>query len=182
VQRNTRFVAGGKRAADGPWQTASRPIVSGREGWTGRAANGTNVMIAGVCAMSFLIRWLVAFVLLAVTWNPTEWNYVRWARENWELQLPLTVLGGLILLVVYIVYLRATLRSIGPIGMGLVIAVFAALVWVLIDYGWLQPGNAMVNQWLAILLASLVLGIGLSWSILRRRISGQVDIDDVDEE
>jgi hypothetical protein len=40
----------------------------------------------------------------------------------------------------------------------------------------------VVNQWLSILLASLVLGIGLSWSILRRRISGQVDIDDVDEE
>jgi hypothetical protein len=132
--------------------------------------------------MSFLLRWVIAFVLLAATWNPTEWNYTRWALENWREQLPLAILGGLILLVVYIIYLRATLRSIGPIGMGLVIAVFAALVWVLVDYGWLRPDNALLNQWLAILLASLVLGIGLSWSILRRRISGQVDIDDVDED
>ncbi|MCB1405403.1 MAG: hypothetical protein KDK01_03865 [Rhodobacteraceae bacterium] len=132
--------------------------------------------------MAFLIRWLIAFVLLAATWNPTSYNYVRWATENWETQLPVTVLGGLILTVVYIVYLRATLRSIGPIGMALVAAVFAALIWVLIDWGWLQTGNSVVNQWLSILLASLVLGIGLSWSILRRRISGQVDIDDVDEE
>ena len=132
--------------------------------------------------MAFLIRWLIAFVLLAATWNPTPYNYVRWATENWETQLPVTVLGGLILTVVYIVYLRATLRSIGPIGMALVAAVFAALIWVLIDWGWLQTGNSVVNQWLSILLASLVLGIGLSWSILRRRISGQVDIDDVDEE
>jgi len=132
--------------------------------------------------MSFLIRWLTAFVLLAVTWNPTEWNFSRWALQNWETQLPLAVLGGLVLVVVYLVYLRATLRSIGPIGMALVAAVFAALIWVLIDWGWLETGNSVINQWLGIILASLVLGIGLSWSIFRRRISGQVDIDDVDEE
>ncbi|WP_417589626.1 DUF6524 family protein [Pararhodobacter oceanensis] len=131
--------------------------------------------------MSFVIRWLIAFVLLAATWNPSEWNYSRWALENYQSQMPLTLLGGLVLLVVYIIYLRATLRSIGPIGMALVIAVFAALIWVLVDWGWLESGNSEVNQWLGILLASLVLGIGLSWSILRRRISGQVDIDDVDE-
>ena len=132
--------------------------------------------------MAFLIRWLIAFVLLAATWNPTDWNFSRWAAENWDTQMPLAVLGGLVLAVVYIVYLRATLRSIGPIGMALVAAVFGALIWVLIDWGWLQTGNSVTNQWLGIMLASLVLGIGLSWSILRRRISGQVDIDDVDEE
>ena len=132
--------------------------------------------------MAVLIRWLIAFVLLAATWNPTDWNFSRWAVDIWETQLPLAVLGALVLVVVYIVYLRATLRSIGPIGMALVAAVFGALIWVLIDWGWLETGNSVINQWLGIVLASLVLGIGLSWSILRRRISGQVDIDDVDEE
>jgi hypothetical protein len=132
--------------------------------------------------MAFVIRWLIAFVLLAATWNPTQWNFTRWALENWEAQLPVTVLAGLVLTVGYIIYLRATLRSIGPIGMGLVIAVFAALIWVLIDWGWLQSGNSVINQWLSIVAASLVLGIGLSWSIVRRRISGQVDMDNVDEE
>ncbi len=132
--------------------------------------------------MAFLIRWLIAFAVLAATWNPTPWNFYRWSVENWETQLPVTVLAGLVLSVIYIVYLRATLRSLGPIGMALVVAVFAALIWVLIDWGWLQSGNSEINQWLSIIAASLVLGIGLSWSILRRRISGQVDIDDVDEE
>jgi len=131
--------------------------------------------------MAFVIRWLIAFVLLSATWNPTPYNYSRWAMENWETQLPVTVLAGLVLVVVYIIYLRATLRSIGPIGMGLVAAVFGALIWVLIDWGWLEAGNSVINQWLSIVAASLVLGIGLSWSILRRRISGQVDIDDVDD-
>jgi len=132
--------------------------------------------------MSFLIRWLIAFVLLALTWNPTSYNYIVWAQTNAQAQLPLAVFVGLLLMIGYIIYLRATLRSIGPLGMVLVAAVFASLIWVLIDVGLLQTGNSVLNQWLGIVAASLVLGIGLSWSIFRRRISGQADVDDVDEE
>lgn len=132
--------------------------------------------------MSFFLRWLIAFVLLAATWNPTPWNFVRWVMDNGTANLPVTVLGGLLLLVGYIIYLRATLRSIGPLGAALVVALCAAVIWVLIYYGLLGTQNADLNQWLAILVGSLVLGIGMSWSIFRRRISGQIDMDDVDEE
>ncbi|PWE26747.1 hypothetical protein C4N9_20115 [Pararhodobacter marinus] len=132
--------------------------------------------------MPFLIRWLIAFVLVAATWNPTPWNFTRWALDTGTTQLPVTVLAGLILLIGWIIYLRATLRSIGPLGMALVAAVFAALIWVLVDYGIIDISDPGLNAWLGILIASLVLGIGLSWSIVRRRISGQADVDDVDVE
>ncbi len=131
--------------------------------------------------MTFLVRWLIALVLLTATWNPTPWNFVRWVADNGTENLPVSVLAGLILLIGYVIYLRATLRSIGPIGMALVAAVFLALLWVLYDWGILEAGNSVINQWLAILVSSLVLGIGLSWSIFRRRISGQADVDDVDQ-
>jgi hypothetical protein len=131
--------------------------------------------------MGFLARWAVAFVLLALTFNPTEWNFITWARGNFSAQMPLTVLLGLILLVGYIIYLRATLRSIGGFGMGLVLAIAAALVWVLHDFGLISFDNPTLNVWLALIALSLVLGIGLSWSHVRRRLSGQADMDDVDE-
>ena len=131
--------------------------------------------------VDILIRTAVAFVLVALTFNPTQWNYVRWAEANWAEQMPLAILFGLILLVGFIIYLRATLRSIGAIGMGLVAAVIAALVWVFNDLGWLSLDNATLNTWIGIIAISLVLGIGLSWSIIRRRISGQVDMDDIEE-
>lgn len=131
--------------------------------------------------MTFLVRWLIALVLLTATWNPTPWNFTRWVSDTGTANLPVSVLAGLVLLSGYIIYLRATLRSIGPIGMALVAAVFGALLWVLYDWGVLVAGNSVINQWLAILVSSLVLGIGLSWSIFRRRISGQVDVDDVDQ-
>ena len=131
--------------------------------------------------MGFVLRWLVALGLLSATFNPTEWNYVRWARNNFDEQLPLAVLFGLVLVVGYIVYLRATLRSIGAFGMGLILALVAALLWVLYDYGVLTLDNTSMNVWLGLVSLSLVLGIGLNWSHVRRRLSGQSDMDDIDE-
>jgi hypothetical protein len=95
--------------------------------------------------------------------------------------LSLVVLIGLLLGVGYIIFLRATLRSIGLFGMVLIVAVFAALVWVLYDFGLLRLEDPGVMAWLGILALSLVLGLGLSWSIIRRRMSGQADVDDIDE-
>lgn len=131
--------------------------------------------------MGFLIRWLFAFVLLAATYNPTQWNFVRWAMANYTDMLSVTVLVGLVPFVGYIIYLRATLRSIGVFGMILVMAVAGTLIWVLFDQGFVSLENPTVNTWLGIVILSIVLAIGLSWSIVRRKLSGQADVDDVDE-
>lgn len=131
--------------------------------------------------MGFLLRWVFAFLLLSATFNPTQWNYARWAQANFAEQMALAVLLGLLLVVGYIIYLRATLRSIGPFGMLLVLAVVGALLWVLYDWGWLTLDNPTQNTWIGIVALSVVLGIGLSWSHVRRALSGQADMDDVDE-
>lgn len=127
----------------------------------------------------FLIRWGLAFFLLAVTFNPTEWSYLSWARENYTLEPAIAVLVGLLLLAGYIIYLRATLRSIGLIGMGLVAAIVAACVWVLVDQGLLTGASDTLKIWIVLVGLSFVLGIGLSWSHVRRAISGQSDMDDL---
>ena len=129
----------------------------------------------------FALRWLAAFVLLALTFNPTDFNYIRWATENSNSQLPLVILFGLLLFIGYVIYLRATFRSIGVFGILLVAGVFGALIWVLYDFGILSLDNRGFNVWLGIIVLSLVLGIGLSWSIVRRRLTGQADMDDVDD-
>lgn len=131
--------------------------------------------------MGFLTRWFFAFVLLAVTFNPTEYNFVRWTADYGRENLSIAVLAGLILVVGYIIYLRATLRSIGGFGMMLVLAIVAAMLWVLFDLGVLRLENPSFNVWLGLGALSLVLGIGLSWSHVRRALSGQSDVDDVDE-
>lgn len=135
--------------------------------------------VIGMIGLFF--RWMFAFALLALTYNPTQWNYVRWSMDNYESRLSIAVLTGLLLTIGYIIYLRATIRSIGGFGMFLVLSVVAALLWVLYDLGLLQLDNPTMNVWLGILALSVVLGIGLSWSHVRRALSGQADMDDVDE-
>jgi Family of unknown function (DUF6524) len=132
-------------------------------------------------AMGILIRIIGAFVLLAATYNPTQWNFVRWSQANWASQMPLVLLLGLLLAVGYLVYIGATLRSIGAFGIVLVAAIVGALVWVLIDYQILTLQNPSINLWLGIIALAVILGVGLSWSIIRQRISGQATVDEVQE-
>ena len=76
--------------------------------------------------VGFLWRFGAALVLVLATYNPTEWNFVRWGLTDWQSNLPVLVLCGLLLLVGYIIYFRATLRSIGPFGIVLVAALIGA--------------------------------------------------------
>lgn len=131
--------------------------------------------------MGFILRWGFAFALLAATFNPTQYNYAKWVMDFGGANLSIAVLAGLILLIGYIIYLRATLRSIGAFGMLLVLAVVGAGLWVLYDFEVLRLDNASFNVWLGLGALSFVLGIGLSWSHVRRALSGQADMDDVDE-
>ena len=126
-------------------------------------------------AWAFLIRWLFAFVLVVATYNPTSYNYISWASKNFKTEAPLAVFLGLVLLVGYVIYLRATIRSIGRAGMVLVAALFGSLVWVLYDWNVLSTDNTSLNIWIGLVLMSIVLGTGLSWSIIRRALSGQID-------
>jgi len=131
--------------------------------------------------MGFLLRWVAAFGLLSATYNPTRWNYTRWAQTQWGDAMPMIVLTGLLLGVGYIIYLRATLRSIGVFGMALVLAIVAAALWVLSDYGVIRLDNPGTNTWIVLAALATVLGTGLNWSHLRRRLSGQADMDDLDD-
>ena len=130
--------------------------------------------------MGILLRWLGAFLLISAIFNPTSWNYVTWARAEWDRQMPLIVFLGLILAVAAMVYVVATMRSIGLVGALVIAAIFAAGLWVLTDWRLLGLDNSALNTWLAILALSLILGIGMSWSILRQRLSGQQTTDEVD--
>jgi len=128
------------------------------------------------------LRCAAAILLVVLTWNPSGLSYVHWVLEGFDTNLPPKALGGLILLILYVIFLRATLRSIGIPGMALIFAFLAALVWTLTYYGvvdlTLADGGPIA--WLALIACGLVLGMGLSWSIVRRVLSGQADVDDVD--
>ena len=57
----------------------------------------------------------------------------------------------------------------------------AALIWVLVDTGILRVDSGPALQWIVLAVIAVVLGVGLSWSHVRRILSGQADVDDVDD-
>jgi hypothetical protein len=137
---------------------------------------------AGFSAGGFVMRWAFALALVIVTFNPTPWSYTGWLLGSPGDRLPLKALAGVALLILYAIFLRATWRSIGPLGLALAGLFFAAVLWVLIDYGWLDPRQAELMTWITLVVIATVLAIGMSWSHVRRRLSGQADVDDVDED
>lgn len=128
----------------------------------------------------FLMRWIFAQILVLATFNPTDYSYYRWAQNAFETELPLVIFLGVVLLIGYIIFLRATLRSIGVIGITLIVALAGSLMWVLIDRGLLSLDNVDLLTWVGLIGVGLILGLGMSWSHIRRMLSGQLDVDDVD--
>jgi hypothetical protein len=121
------------------------------------------------------VAFAVALVLL--TFNPSGWSYHHWAMRDLDDFSPAKALAGALLLCAWVLYLRAALHALGRLGVALAILVFAAFVWLLADWGFLEPRQPKVLAWIALVALGLVLGIGLSWSILRRRLTGQVDLE-----
>ena len=62
----------------------------------------------------------------------------------------------------------------------IVLVLFAALVYLALQEGWASAGNNSSLQWLALILYSAFLGIGLSGAILWRRATGQIVTDEAD--
>ena len=60
----------------------------------------------------FITRWLLAFMLLAATFNPTEFNYLNRVQDFGRMNLSVAMLFGFLLAVGDVIYLRATRRSI----------------------------------------------------------------------
>jgi O-antigen/teichoic acid export membrane protein len=136
---------------------------------------------AGFSAGDLLARMALGVVVVLGLWNPTGYSYVNWLIGHAPEVRPYVALTGVTLLILAVIYLRATFRSIGLLGIALASAFVGALLWVFASLGLLDLGKAGVAQWAALVSTGLVLGIGLSWSHVRRALTGQADVDDVSE-
>jgi hypothetical protein len=132
-----------------------------------------------------LARMLGALLMVFLTWNPDGWSYWHWAVEptlDGEPGArfgPLQALAGLALLSAWIVVLGATRRSLGFLGTLLVAALVGAVLWLLIDWHVVSARESTGIGRAALIVVGIVLGVGMSWSRLRGRLTGQVATDEV---
>jgi membrane-associated HD superfamily phosphohydrolase len=127
---------------------------------------------------SFVLRYLIALVLVFATYNPSEYSWVQWL--NSDTATVYKVASGIVLLIGWIMFLRATWNSLGAFGTLLAAAFFAVIIWLLIEWGLLALDNTSIIVWVVEFILSGVLAVGMSWSHIRRRISGQYDTDEIE--
>lgn len=131
---------------------------------------------------NYLIRLATALVLVFATYNPTGYSYFHWINDllaDPGAADPLMALGGIVLIIGWAIFIRATTRSLGIIGTGLAALFFAILIWVLVNWFPILTGSKALIYLLLIGVA-FVLSIGISWSHIRRRMTGQFDVDEAD--
>lgn len=127
------------------------------------------------------IRFVIAFLLVALTWNPTRFNFVEWATVQWSEMAPLVAFAGLVLLMGWIFFLRTTARALGVLGIVLCTALAAVVLWILFYYGLISTESSQLLGWIVLMLFAAILAAGMSWAHLRNRWSGQATVDEVDQ-
>jgi hypothetical protein len=136
----------------------------------------------------FAARFALALVLVYATYNPWGVSYVHWILGTWQpahasswLASPaLKFVLGVVLAIAWVVYATAARRSLGGVGILLVVALCAGVIWLLVEQKIVDTGSIPALTHVALGVVAVVMAVGMSWSHVRRRISGQVDTDEVD--
>ncbi len=121
------------------------------------------------------LRYLASFALVASTFNPTGYSFFHWAHATLPKVNGLLALAAMTLLIAWFALVRATFRSIGLFGVLLALAFCGALVWVGVDYGLVNLNDSKALVWIALFVVAVVLGTGMSWALVRRKVTGQSD-------
>lgn len=141
----------------------------------------------GVGSKGVLARLVAALVLVYGTFNPEGYSFYHWAiapvmagdMTAARSTLPVKLLVGLVLVAIWVYFVQTTRRSLGWKGALLMVAILGAFVWALIDWRILAPGSSRAIGHIVLVALAVVLALGMSWSHLSRRVSGQVDTDDI---
>lgn len=127
------------------------------------------------------LRFLFAFLLVLLSYNPSGYSYFHWVYNSLSDITPYIVIAGLILLIGWGVYIKATLNSLGIVGILVLAALFASLIWLFIYWGFLSVTDISAMAWVIEVLLAALLAVGMCWSHFTRRMSGQVDVDEIED-
>jgi hypothetical protein len=126
---------------------------------------------------SIVPRVLFAVALVLLTWNPSGWSYVDWALRDRAAFDAVKAFFGVLLFGGWVFCVRSAWVSLGAVGLVLVAALLATVVWMLVQFGVVEPGSTKTLLWIVLVAVGVVLGVGLSWAKVKQRATGQVETD-----
>ena len=126
------------------------------------------------------IRFFIALVIVFASYNPSGYSFIDWVMQENTGNIALKIFVGVVLVIGWAIYIRATRRSLGMIGIALAIAFFGTLLWVLIDLQLIPANTVTAVTYIVLFVIGCLLATGMCWSHIRRRMTGQIDVDEVD--
>jgi hypothetical protein len=123
----------------------------------------------------FLLRLAGALALVLATYNPEGRSFTHWVLRGEDGLTPLKAFAGVVLTIGWVFVFTSTWRALGFVGTGLALALVGTGLWLAVDWTHASLGARAVT-YLALLGIALVFAGGMSWSHLRRRVTGQVDV------
>ena len=131
-------------------------------------------------AGSVALRFLFALILVLATYNPSGSSYFHWFSEALSAGPagPQHYFAGVVLIIGGVMFVRATIRSLGGVGIVLGAAFFGTLMWLLTEYDVVPADSSVAITWIGLVCMAGLLTAGMCWSHIRRRLSGQYDVDD----
>jgi hypothetical protein len=134
--------------------------------------------------LGFLWRFVASLFLVLASYNPSGYSYWDWLKNAMTAEPatwgPAHLVVGLLLLIGWVILLAATQRSLGFFGLMLGAALLGGVVWLLVDIELLNVQSFKSATWIVLVCVSLLLAVGLSWSHVWRRLTGQFEVDDGD--
>ena len=129
----------------------------------------------GISLSGAVLRIALALALVLVTFNPSGYSLVHWLTAAPVAVTPGKALAALALVIGWLVCLRTAFIAMGALGVLLGLTLFGTLVWFLVDRELLSlTGSGIV--WVGLVVVGLLLGVGLSWSLLRAKATGQIEV------
>jgi len=140
----------------------------------------------GLSGRGIGFRFVFALLLVYATWNPWGKSFVHWVLlpifgqgapgNTAGANAPLKFLLAVALVAGWAVYLQATRRALGASGALLVAAICGGIVWLLASWKLFAVQGTVISH-VVLICTAILLAVGMSWSHLSRRMTGQTDTD-----
>ncbi|MEO7855185.1 MAG: DUF6524 family protein [Rubrivivax sp.] len=132
--------------------------------------------VQGIGWSGVMVRVVLAVVLVLATFNPSGTSFYHWLATPPMGITAAKAFMAVALLVAWVVCLRTAYVALGALGLLLGLALLGTFVWLLFDLDVLHSSGRDMLVWIGLVVFGIVLGVGLSWSLIRARTTGQIEV------
>lgn len=135
--------------------------------------------------VTYLQWWVTLLMSLALaigTWNPTEYHFINYITNTENILSGFNPFGILIMLALWLLAIKSIFQSLKLYGAILTVIIIGAFIWGLQEYKIINVSDFEQAGWAATIGMGILIWIGLTASILWKKLTGVYTTDMTDED